>query len=214
MYGCRTLEGVLGKLQTEKGNQNAATTAAIGNVDAESCLEDEVPLLGRIPGVISVCLGRLRGGTSCRLRPNKANWDSGEVHAIAVGAEAPLNDPAVVLQHVRSSRRMRWPVPAVGGAGTAGDFEVVQDIRGLVSKIGQGPAALTRDGTGERANRGTIESKREHFSQGVCPLGLNNGRGTGAARKSSKAKSGQCSLHICRSPGVLALWGHVGTIAT
>lgn len=43
----------------QRGSPNAATTIAVGNVDAESCLEDEVPLLGRIPGVISVCLGRL-----------------------------------------------------------------------------------------------------------------------------------------------------------
>lgn len=89
MYGCRTLDGVLGKLQTERGSPNAATTIAVGNVDAESCLEDEVPLLGRIPGVISVCLGPLPGGTSCALRSKKANWESGEVRAIAVGAEAP-----------------------------------------------------------------------------------------------------------------------------
>lgn len=89
MYGCRTLDDVLGKLQTEKGSPNAATMIAIGTVDAKSCLEDELPLLGRIPGVISVCLGRLPGGTSCGLGSKQANWESGEVHAIAVGAEVP-----------------------------------------------------------------------------------------------------------------------------
>lgn len=48
-----------------------------------------------------------------------------------------------------------------GGAGRTGDYEVVQDIRSLCIKIGQGPGSPDEMGQG---NRGTIESKREHFS--------------------------------------------------
>lgn len=88
-----------------------------------------------------------------------------------------MNHPAVVLQHVRSSRRMRWPVPAVAGAGRTGDYEVVQDIRGLVSRSGKGPAALTRwnRGTGEQGNN---RIKARTLQLGRLSLGLYNGRET------------------------------------
>lgn len=79
MYGCRTLHSVLGKLQAARGSPNAATERAIGKCDAENCVEVEAALFGRIPGVISVCLGRLPGGTACGLRAKRATWDSGEV---------------------------------------------------------------------------------------------------------------------------------------
>lgn len=49
-----------------------------------------------------------------------------------------------------------------GGAGTTGDHEVAQDIRGLVSRSGKGPAALTRwnRGTGEQSNQSANTSVR------------------------------------------------------
>ena len=184
MYGCRTLAlGIAsggGSLQTERGRcHNCCDNDNNGECDAESCVEVEVLFWDEFRGlylfVSDACLvgqhvgccshaGKLAKAVRCR---DSCSWRG-----------SSLNDPAVVLQDVRSSRRMRWPVPAVAGQARQGTWSCTRYSVACV-KIGQGLAALTRwnRGKGNRGNRerGSNRIKaRTLQSRRLCFVGLNN----------------------------------------